>query len=119
MREIEIGLNHGKGHICSAMKVFNIQHENISENRYEYWVTNCLFDFYLKIGKDSKKGRELKALIDRNVMRTDYNELFTSIILKYLVDKPDIFKKCLRTEKEMSYEEGRDSLKKDLRNLLK
>ncbi len=117
--EIKVGEGYDTNEYCSATGIQNTKYlGGISENEKEYWVNETLFKVRLRISKDSKEGKALKVLIDSNAMRTDYINLFTTIVLEHFVDKPSKFRKLLGEVKEESYEDGRASYKKDIKNLL-
>lgn len=116
MRDLEIDLNHDKGHICSTIKVFDIQSNKISENMYEYWIYNCIFNYSLKIGKNSEYGERLLELITNNADIIYYDELFTEIILKNI--KPLDLLSHIEELKRDYIDKGERKMQHKIKNLL-
>jgi hypothetical protein len=67
--------------LCCAKKVFNVDHESISQNENEYWIDDCLFGYEIRINKDSILGRRLlKKIKNKKTTKFEFDNFFGRIV---------------------------------------
>ena len=107
----------GKGNYGNtAIKVFDIDHDDISQNNVSYWVHNCIFDTGLIIFKDTKEGKYLTTLIETKVS----NETFNLFLDKIVLDKIslNVVYDEIKNIKDEYYKLGKQSKTAEIKKVL-
>ena len=108
----------GKGHYgCSAVVCFKIKGDHsISENRVSYWINDLIFNQRMKIFKDTKEGQILTTMIETNESLDSIMKYLNNLVLKNM--SLDTILASIDYEKKCSFQDGRESMQKDLCKLL-
>jgi hypothetical protein len=108
--------NGDKGH--TAIRVFNIKGEHsISENNVSYWIDDLLFNMGMTIFKDTTEGKKLTELIlKKNQNLSEILNFLNTILLKNINIK-DV-EIALINIKNQAFENGKDSLRYELKKIL-
>ena len=80
--DIIIGKSKSDVQICSAIKIFDISVDNISENSESYWIGSCIFDTGMKIYKDTPEGEKIGLLIKNNAGKAKIQNYLDKLILE-------------------------------------
>ena len=111
--DIKIGTgNHGN----SAIKIFGIEHEDISENSVSYWICHCICDTGMVVMKDTKEGQRITKLIEEKASKEKMQDYLDSLILKKMKVKD--FKLRLKADLEDSYDRGMRAKEREIQNVL-
>ena len=102
--DLEIG---GKGNEfgCSAVKIFGIEFEHISENSISYWVSNCIGGLGLRVMKDTKEGQRIKKMVDEKYTQREMLDYFNRLLFRKL--PPTRLLIAIENMKQEEYERGR------------
>ena len=111
MNDFYIG-NKPEQSICAALLLESFS--NLSENKYEYWYHDDLFDG--KIAKDSKLGLEISRFIKANFHLDKINKLIRYEVIKIISPK-DIFILISNCE-NAAYEKGKEDKQKEIQKVL-
>lgn len=107
----------GKGNYGhTAIKVFDIDHDNISQNNVSYWVHNCIFDCDLVIFKNTNEGKKLTNLIKKNVSSMEFNKFLDSIVLKK-INIENVYT-AIKNISDESYELGKRNKITEIKDVL-
>ena len=107
----------GKGNYgCTAIKVFDIDHDDISQNNVSYWVHNCIFDTGLIIFKDTKEGKYLTTLIETKVCNKTFNLFFDRIVLDKI--SLEVVYNEIKNIRDEYYELGKQSKIDEIKKVL-
>ncbi len=102
---------------CSAVRCFSVKGEHsISENKYWYWISSLILGKGMKIKKDTTEGVKLTRMIDDGKPLEMILNYLNKIIIKNL--SPSVIYEAIEEAKKESFQEGRDSMAKDFRDLL-
>ena len=80
--DIIIGESKSDVQICSAIKIFDISVDNISENSESYWIGSCILDTGMKIYKDTPEGEKIGLLIKNNAGKAKIQNYLDKLILE-------------------------------------
>ena len=80
--DIIIGTSKSDVQICSAIKIFDISVDNISENFESYWISRCILDTGMKVYKDTPEGEKIGKLIDKKASKAKIQNYLDKLILE-------------------------------------
>jgi len=75
---------NGIHYLASAVKVFNINLHNISENHEEYWINHCILDTGMVVCKDTKEGQLITQMIKDNTKAKTFQKKLDQMILNQM-----------------------------------
>lgn len=114
--DIIIGKSKLSHQICSAVKVFNISVDNISENQESYWISDCILGFGMKVYKDTVEGETITQLIKDDASESEIQNFLDGLILsKVSVSK---LKTKIKNEMEKWYDEGKKAKQEEIKDVL-
>jgi hypothetical protein len=102
---------------CTAVVCFKIKGKHsISENSVSYWINNLIFDFGMTIFKDTKEGKKLTDMINKETHLQKILDYLNTIVLNKM-KLSDLMRGIEKIENE-SYQKGKLDMKNEFRSLL-
>ena len=114
--DIIIGTSKSDVQICTAIKIFDISVENISENFESYWISNCIFDTGIKIYKDTPEGEKVGLLIKNNAGKGKIQNYLDKLILKNI--SLSMIKAKIDNGLKESFEKGKQERLDEIQTIL-
>jgi len=113
---VEIGGKGTKDFGNSAVKIFGIEFENLSENRESYWVSGCIGDMGFRVMKDTKEGERITKMIDEKYTEQEMLDYFNRLLLRKA--SPTKLLAAIKNMENHAYERGRREKLSEIQKVL-
>ena len=100
----------------SAVKVFEVHKDNISENSVSYWITRCICDMGMVVMKDTYEGRKIADMIANGYADDRLQNYLDEILLKQV--SPANLKLKIQQVIDEAYDKGREAKAEEIRSVL-
>ena len=114
--DVEIGGKGTKDFGNSAVKIFGIEFEHLSENQVSYWISNCVGGLGLRVMKDTKEGQRITKMVDEKYTQREMVDYFNRLLFRKMT--PTKILMAIENMKREEYERGRQDKLNEITRVL-